>query len=459
MLSKFKISIAVAILFASIVLPLHQALARNETEEQVAEYQPAGDEIKELSQYLIEAAKNNDALYSSFHAWKAALQREGSVSSLPDPRFSFAWFIQPVETRTGPQEFKYGLSQTLPWFGKLGIKGEQALKDADIKKSGFDALKLQIFYEVKKAYYDYAYLAQAIRITEENIALMKYLEEVARARYSTGAGAYDGVIKAQVELGKLEDRLSSLDELKKPTADKLLAAMNRPDGELLPLPESIPVMEIKMDREQLKKDFRTGNPRLQALDHKVSREKLSIDLAQKDYFPDFTFGVEYIQTGPSRTPNVTNEDTDPIVAGVTVNLPIWLDKREAQVNEARSKVKSATRERSGLERNLMTDLELAIYRYEDALRKVSLYRDNLTPKAEQSLGVSLEAFQAGTASFSDLIDAERTLIEFQLAYYQALAEQARQVAMIELIVGRELPCTIHGQLITKTPDPARQPKK
>ncbi|WP_027720853.1 TolC family protein [Maridesulfovibrio zosterae] len=446
-ITKYTLTILFsAFIFIQSIPVFAQDTATNSTQSIHATH----DELKELSSYLVDAARNNDDLYAAFYNWKAALQREASVSSLPDPRFSFAWFIQPVETRTGPQEFKYGLSQTLPWFGKLGLKGEQALRDADIKKARFDNLKLKIFTEVKKTYYDYAYLAQAIRITRENIELMKYLESVARARYSTGAGAYDGVIKTQVELGKLEERLRSLEERKGPTVAKLLAAINRSDDQSLPFPKSIPVMEIGMSADELKNKFRSGNPRLRELDHSVDREKISVELAKKDYYPDFTFGVEYIQTGESRTPNVTNEDRDPIVTGMSVNLPIWMDKQDAQLSEAENKVKSASRKRAGLERNLTADLELEIYKYQDAIRKVSLYRDSLTPKAEQSLGVSIEAFQSGTATSGDLIDAERTLIEFQLAYYQALAEQAKRVATIEYLVGREIPCTIHGQTIPES---------
>ena len=142
---------------------------------EAAEVMSTHQETEELTEYLVEAARSNEDLFAAFYTWKAALMRETSVSSLPDPRFSFAWFIQPVETRTGPQEFKFGLSQTLPWFGKLSLKGEQALRDADIKKARFDDLKLKIFAQVKKTYYDYAYLAQAIRITKENIKLMEYL--------------------------------------------------------------------------------------------------------------------------------------------------------------------------------------------------------------------------------------------------------------------------------------------
>ncbi|WP_034633172.1 TolC family protein [Maridesulfovibrio bastinii] len=405
------------------------------------------DSLKSLRNYLVEAARSNDQLYSAFYAWKSALQREGSVSSLPDPRFNFGWFIQPVETRTGPQEFKYGLSQTLPWFGKLGLRGEKALKSADIQKAKFDDLKLKIFYKVKTAYYDYAYLAQAIKVTKEYIALMEYLENVARARYSAGTGGYDGVIKTQVELGKLQNRLDSLNAYKEPTIAKLLSVINSPADRKLPMPENIPVMVIKPKLDELKSIFKSGNPRLKALDHKIDMEKIGVQLAEKDYFPDFTFGLDYIQTGKSRSPNVTNSKRDPIVAGMSVNLPIWFDKQEAQLSEAKNSVRAAKRARSGLERDLEADLELEVYRYQDAIRKVNLYHDTLTPKAEQSLGVTIEAFQSGSATSSDLIDAERTLIEFNLSYYRALAEQAKKVAAIEYLVGREIPCSVHGQML------------
>ena len=206
-----------------------------------------------------------------------------------------------------------------------------------------------------------------------------------------------------MELGKLEDRLRSLEERKGPTSAKLLAAMNRSDRHTLPMPKTIPVMEIGMSPDELKQEFKTGNPRLTELRRTVEREKLSVELAHKAYYPDFTFGVEYIQTGKARSPDVTNADENPIVAGMSVNLPIWFGKQKARLNEAEYKVKAASRKKSGLERNLSADLDLEIYKYQDAIRKVRLYKDSLTPKAEQSLGVSIEAFQSGTATSSDLI--------------------------------------------------------
>jgi outer membrane protein TolC len=119
------------------------------------------------------------------------------------------------------------------------------------------------------------------------------------------------------------------------------------------------------------------------------------------------------------------------------------------VDESQAKIIAAKRSRVGLEQQLRADLELALYKYRDAGRKINLYRDTLVPKAEQSLGVTMEAFMTGAGTSLDLIDAEKTLLELQLAYYRALTDQAQKLAEIETLVGRELPCEFHGSLLKK----------
>lgn len=405
---------------------------------------------KYLPEYLAEAAENNPELRAAFQEWKASLEQEAVVTALPDPRFSFAWFVQPVETRTGPQQFKYGLSQALPWFGTLGLKGEQALARANAKKAEFDQRKLAIFRSVKTAYYEYAYLTQAIRIAEENKELLRYLESVVRARYTAGSGAYSGVVRAQVELGKIEDRLTSLRRLRRPAAARLMAAMGRTDyaakGDLLPAPPAIPLMRMQDAPEALLAGFKDTNPGLRALADLQDAERAGVDLAEKDFYPSFNVGAEYIQTGTARSPDVTNENRDPVIFGLSFTLPFDQSRREAQLRAAKARVRAAGYKREARAQSLRADLEMGLFQYDEALRKVALYRDNLIPKAEQALGVTVEGFQAGEATSGELIDAERTLIEFQLALQRALADQAQRFADIEVLVGRELPCEIHGAL-------------
>jgi outer membrane protein TolC len=406
-----------------------------------------------LSEYLAEAAFNNSELKAAFHRWKAALEKVSQAKTLPDPRFTFGYFIRSVETRVGPQRARYGLSQTFPWFGKLALKGDVAMQEANTLKAEYDALKWRIFYDVKKAFYEYAYLARAIEITRENMLLLQYLESVARTRYATGALPYGDVLNIQVELGKIEDRLRTLQDLRKPIMARLLAAMNRPADSQLPWPPEVPVMLITLTDEQILTQLPEHSPRIKKLEYVEAREKAGIELAQKDYWPDITFGLETIDTGEALNPTIPDSGKDPIIASVSINIPLWTGRRSAAVRETEAMLASAGQDLVSMEQKLITDTQLALYLYRDAERKIDLYGNTLIPKAEQSLGVVLEAFQSGTRNSLDLIDTERTLLEFKLAYVRALANQAQKLSELEMLLGKEIPCRIHGYVLPKVPLP------
>lgn len=407
------------------------------------------DELADLKEFLAIAADNNNELRAAFYSWQSALKKSEQTNVLPDPKASFGYYTTPLETRGGPARYKYGLSQTLPFFGKLGLKEQAAIRAADGLKAQFDNLKLKTFYEVKSIYYEYAYLARSIEITEENIELMRYLEKIATSRYTTGSANHADVIRPQVELGKLEDRLNSLRDYQKPLAAKLNSLMDRPENTKIPFPESIPVMSIMDSDESLFTELLQSNPNLDYLESIQKKEEANKALAERNYYPDFTFGIDVTEVDDSRNPGVTGDGQNPVMTTMSFNVPLWLDARSAAVEEGNAKILAAKRNRIGLQRSLKADLEMALYKYRDAGRKINLYRDTLIPKAEQSLGVSLEAFMTGQSTSLDLIDAEKTLLELQLAYYRALTDQAQRLAEIETIVGRELPCQFHGSLLEK----------
>jgi len=405
--------------------------------------------LKMLSEYLNQAALHNPDLESAFYRWKAALEKIPQVKALPDPRFTFAYYIENVETRVGPQEARLALFQTFPWFGILDLREDVATQDANAAKAQYDALKLKIFYEVKTVFYEYAYLAQAVRITREDIELLRYFDSVVRARYSAGATPYADVVKTQVQLGRLEDRLKTLQDLRRPLMAKLAAATNLPPDTEFPWPPAVPVMLLCVTDEELFKGLPEFSPQLRRFEYLEAREKAGIELAKKEYFPDLTFGIEDIMTGSALVPTTPDSGKDAVIASVTVTIPFWWEKRKASVREGQAKLASASRGAEALKRSLRSDMELALYKYRDAQRKIDLYRNTLIPQAEEALGVTLEAFQAGTRSSLDLIDAEKTLLEFELAYLRALADQAQRVAELEWLLGKEIPCEIHGAVLPK----------
>ena len=237
-----------------------------------------------LDDYVLYAMLNNPGLHAAFERWKAALEKVTPARTLPDPRFTYANYIKEVETRVGPQEHKFGLAQTFPWFGKLDLRGEMALQDAQAERQRYEAEKLDLIYRVKNIYYEYGYLAQAINIARDNVTLLTHFESVARAKYRGGAGLQSAVIKVQVELGKLEDRLRSrfqwglLTDIQPPSLETRLAILQDKATALeTTLPEDIALLIAQQARHNIR-ELEGCITKIIALSHFLGKA-ISADLA------------------------------------------------------------------------------------------------------------------------------------------------------------------------------------
>ena len=397
--------------------------------------EPGPDAV--LDDYVGYALRNNPGLRADFERWKGALERVAPARAPIDPRFTYGQFLREVETRVGPQEMRFGLAQVFPWKGKLDLKGKIALQAAEEEHQRFAAARETLIYRVRTAYYELQYLERAVAVTEENARLLAYLEEVARAQYRGGTTAQGAVIKTQVELGRLEERLLGLRDMGRPLRARLNAALGRPataeiavNGELV---DEVPVL----DGEELAGRLREMSPELKGLDAAVAREELGIELAKKKGLPDLTVGVDYVVTGRVENP-VVDSGKDPVMVAASINLPLWRDKYRAGEREAKARQRAAVRRRQERENRLLAELELALFGMREGERRIELYRDSLIPKAEQALNVTQRAFAAGKGDFLGVIDAQRTLLEFQLARERARADLVGKVAEIERMIGGSL---------------------
>ncbi len=435
-----------------------------------------------LDDYLAYAALNNPGLEAAFNRWKAAVERVPQVTSLPDPRFTYRYFIREVETRVGPQKQAAGLSQTFPWFGKLALRGDAAAEAANAERQRYVAAKLALFFEVKNAYFEYYYLGRAIEVVRENLDLIEYLESVARARYKTAAASHPDVIRAQVELGKLEDQVNTLRDLRGPIIARLNAALNREPEDDLPFPQEIAHETLTQSDSDILALMGDQNPELRALDHRIEQAEYEIELAKKEYFPDLTVGLDYTDVGsPPRAPGQgfanpaalrsasrfgsgagdlidaysigrsfrrgdrpSDAGQDVWMVSLSMNIPIWRDKYAAGEREARARRLAATGDRSQRENDLSSAVKRALYEYRDAERKISLYRDTLIPKAKESIESTETAFRSGKATFLELVDAERSLLDFALSFERALANRGQWLAALDRLVGDILPRATHA---------------
>ncbi len=398
---------------------------------------PLLDENATIDDYVLHALLNNPGLRASFDRWKASLEAITPARTLPDPRFTYAYYIQEVETRVGSQTDRLGIAQTLPWLGKLDVQGEMALQQANAEQQGYESEKLRTIYQVKKIYCEYWFLARTLSILKDNITLVTHFENVARARYRSGAGLQSAVIKTQVELGKLEDRLRSQKDLIRAVVAKFNSVLNRPPHLSLPMPTALPKKNQTASDEELRELLRKNNPNLKAIDFMTAKQELSAKLAAKNYFPDLTLGLDYIETKGYSTMHPTDNGKDPVIAMATVNIPIWWQKYKSMEDEALARQRSFQKQRVEKENELFADLEMALYELRDAGRKIDLYKNTLLPMAEQNVNIDQVAFTADKVGFLDLIDSQRILLQFQLENERALADQAIRMAEVEMLIGKK----------------------
>ena len=392
-----------------------------------------------LPDYLRHAALNNAGLKAAFEQWKAAIEQVPQAKSLPDPKFTYGYFISEVETRVGPQRQKFEIMQTFPWFGVIEAQTDQAAAQAKAAHKRYEAKKLELFEQVKYAFYEYSYLAEAIEITKQNLELVTHFEEIARSRYTTAITSHPDIIRAQIELAVLEDRLKSLKELRPAIIAKLNSILNRPASSDLPWPKSPEYQPISISFPQLYAIITKNNPELAALDYDIEAARNKEKLAQKKSYPNIGIGVGYIDTAHALASGVADSGNDPVIAMISLTLPIWTDNYKAARRQARAQLHQKTHEKTQMENTFAGQAQQFLYEFEDSKRKIKLYKDVIVPKAEEMLVASESAYQAGTIDFLSLIDAQRMLLKYQLHYERVMAENAQKLAKIEMIAGTQLP--------------------
>ncbi len=409
---------------------------------QRAEETPAFGAGTSLDELLQHAQLANPDLRAAFERWRAALERVPVAGKLPEPRVTFGAYLAHVETRVGPMRGRVGVSQSLPWIGERDLKSRTALAAAALAREMVEAARVEVVAALLDAWFEATWLERAIAITAAHRELLLSWEEVARTRLETGIGSNADVIRAQVELGEIENRLLSLEDLRRPIRARINAALDRPLGAELPAATGPLPPPPAIDGERLAAELDRTSPGLRALDHRIVAARWGVELAGTAFYPDFVLGVDYTVIGEASGAGVSGSGRDAVAATIGLALPIWRSTYKAGLREAEALEKAARLEHASASNRLELQLETALYRFRDGSRRVELLLNTLIPKGEEAVAALDASYRSGDRGFLDLVDAERMVLELQLQAVRAEADRAQAVAEIERITGVAL--TAHG---------------
>ncbi|GAX59081.1 heavy metal efflux pump [Candidatus Scalindua japonica] len=398
--------------------------------------------ILRIREVINEALLMNPELQSSKLSWNASTEKILQEKSLNDPVLGFTYYGEQVQTRVGEKQAGVMASQKIPFFGKLRLKGEVARNEAKAFGERYRTLERQIVAKAKSAFYELFWVHNSININEENKNLLQRFVKIAEVKYATAKTTQQDVLKAQVELSRIMNELITLDQLKETAKARINTLLNRHPDAPLGVPEKVDTTELTVSLKNLYEKAKEINPDLSVLKHMIERDKAAYKLAKKQYYPDFTFGLNYtfINDMPSSVmSSPVDESRDSYTGTLSINVPIFQKKKyDAGVREANARLKSSKKAYKNMENMMLFGVKDFHFKVQTAERLVKLYRDSIIPQAEQSLKAAEVGYQSGQVDFLNLIDSQRVLLDFNLAFYRAVADFGINIAGLERVVGSEL---------------------
>lgn len=390
-----------------------------------------------------EVLERNPALAVAEARARAARLEAPQAKSLPDPMLGATAYVQPPETRVGPQKVMASLSQRFPWFGKLSLREEAALRRADALDAQVEAQRLELVTETRRLYYEIAFLDELESVVKADRETLAHYEELARARYASGVGLEQGVIKIQAEITKDDNRLLDIGNRRATLAAALNALRDEPQETALPRLPLPGYPQVEADAASLRARALTLRPELAAADAEVARADRLIDLARKEYKPDVTIGALYTWVGDRSDPAGIAQpppDNGQNVFGISasLNLPIRRGRLKAGVEQAAESRLAAVEAKRGVTTMIDRSLGELVERVRLTWQQVELFDRVLGIQAEQSLRSAEAGYSAGTLNSLDLLDAERVLLDVRTATERARADYAIALARLEGAVGERL---------------------
>ncbi len=397
-------------------------------------------QAEDLSRLVANALAQNPELKASEARWQMFRNRIAQARSFDDPmlmlKIQNGIFTDPFNFRKDPMTQKViGISQQLPFWGKRDLKGEVAAKEAESYKWQVEERKLELRRMVAETYYQIYFTDKSLAIVDKNLKILDDFVTITETKYSVGKGAQQDVFKAQVEHSKLLDMRITLEQQRKSLQASLNALLYRPAETPV---GAIPDFDIKpliQSPEELRNIAYENRPMLKSLNALIEKGKAGHKLAEKEVYPDFNVSFEYMQR--ERFEGSSGDDMYSL--GVTFNLPLQRERRQAMVVESSSEITMATEELNVLKNSINSGISDLLAQLERRRKLAELYRTGIIPQSGQSLESATIGYRVNKVDFLNLLDSRMTLFNYERELYDSLADYQMKRAQLEALVGKELP--------------------
>jgi outer membrane protein TolC len=418
------------VFFVSVVLAAHVFAQESPT--------PHTGSITSLSELLAETEKNNPQIEAARQGWQAAKQVPTQVSTLPDPQFNLQHVSvgspRPFAGYTN-SDFAYlglGASQDIPYPGKLRLKGEIAKREADVSRQQVESVQRAVLAELKATYFQLAYLSKTLTILEEDGELLKQVEQAADARYRSGMGTQQDVLQAQLQKTKLLREIAmhhlQVGKLEAQLKQLLNRSQESPDIEPADLTET-PLVQTYAE---LLAAGQVQNPEIVGAKKMIEKQSLQVDLARKDFYPDFNVQYMWQRTDPTQFRAY-------YMLTVGVRVPVYRSRKQRpELAQAEAEKLRASSELQARSQQVAAELRTQYVLAQQTSELLKIHREGLSPQSRSEFQAALAAYQSNKQEFQALLTAFLDVLRFDEEYWQNVSEYETAIARLEQITGLAL---------------------
>ena len=388
-----------------------------------------------LADLLVEAERSHPAIKAAAQTVEAKRARISQARAWPDPQLTIGYMgdLAPFKTQAGdPSSFRqFGVMQEIPYPGKRALRGKVAEKEVDAEQWNLEGVRRKLRAEVAIAYYELWSVDKAIEITRQDKDLLEKLARIAEEKYRVGKGLQQDVLRAQVEVTRVLQRLAVLRQRRRTLEAQLNSLLVRPPetsiGPLAPVEKS----PLAYSLEELLERGVANATEIRRQEQLIEESRYAVNLAQKSYYPDFSVGWDYQNRG-SGLPEMYG-------LRVSLNLPVFYkSKQRSEVSEAAATLSSAQQTREAVRTALVFQVKEQYLSARASEELLTLYEKGIVPQSMLALESALAAYQVGTLDFLSLISNFTNILEYEVQYYEELANHQKALARLEEITGLEI---------------------
>lgn len=387
-----------------------------------------------VEEYIQFALGQNPDIQAARKQMEAFAHQVPVAASLPDPMLNLTVQPEPVQTAAGQQDLILSANQKLFWFGKLDTRASVAEAQTNVARAHLAAAELATIAKVKRAYYELYFIQQAIAVTEAEQELLREIRDVANTRYKAGRTSQQDVLRAELEISNIENELIQLRQQLESGQARLARILHiAPQTRVLALNRLAPV-QAPRNLDELQRQAVAARPELHAQLAAIRRDQQVVELARLEYKPDVTLGMSWIDVSSAGISPVANgRDAFLLTAGV--NLPIYRKRLDSSVRSAEAKAVSSARQYDSLRDGTLEEVTDLFAQAKSQQDMLTLFQEDILPKARQTLEVSSRAYNVGEVDFLQLIDNWRQLLRYEVTYRRLEASLRQTLAELERVVG------------------------